>query len=277
MNVAELQTALNPLKLVPSPLVTDGVAGKKTMEAVDALLKQSKADGWQDWVDARRRIAAEQVLYEDVHHIEVGNIDGLVGEQTRYARSVWEARVRNGGKVDPKVENWRDTEKDVDRPESAKSNLWPRQDQVQQFYGKPGSGFVMMETPFPFRIAWAPQQTVMKVQVHGKCKEAFAKVWADTLKAYGYEELKRLRLDMFGGCTNVRKMRGGTRWSMHAFGCAWDVDPDRNQLKFKREMASLDDAPYAPFWAIVEANGGLSLGRLKNYDWMHFQFTRDLS
>lgn len=275
MDIMQLQTALNKLNL-GKPLRVDGIAGKMTMDAVDALLTQSGAEDWQDWVDSRRRIAAEQLVYEGLH-IEVGEIDGLVGEQTRYARSVWEVRQKNQGKPDPKVENWRDVDTGPLPPAVAPRTLWPKQSDVQSFYGTPGHGFVLMEMPFPLRIAWEPAKTVMRVSVHGKCKAAFARVWQNTLLHYGYEELKRLRLDMFGGCANVRKMRGGSSWSMHAFACAWDVDPDRNQLKWKREMASLDNAPYSDFWRIVYAEGALSLGRERNYDWMHFQFTRDLS
>jgi hypothetical protein len=88
--------------------------------------------------------------------------------------------------------------------------------------------------------------------------------------------IKQLRLDMYGGCFNDRKMSGGTSWSMHAFGCAWDVDPDRNQLKFKRAQARLDDEPYKAYWDIVYGQGAIGLGPERDYDWMHIQFTRDL-
>ena len=45
-------------------------------------------------------------------------------------------------------------------------------------------------------------------------------------------EIHRLRLDVWGGCLNVRKMRGGTRNSMHSWGIALDYDPQNNQLKW---------------------------------------------
>lgn len=274
MDTKQLQAELQKLKLVPFEIVADGVPGRRTMAAVDALLAQSDAEDWIDWADGRRRVAAEQLTFKNVG-IEVGKIDGLVGEQTRYARSVWDARRKiGGGKIDPEVERWRD--KEVWEPPQ-RPNVWPRQDQMESFYGKPGTGWVPLEMPFPLRLAWAPTTRVWKVQVHGKCKDAFSRIWGNTMLHYGYEELKRLRLDMFGGCGNVRKMRGGSRWSTHSWAAAWDVDPDRNQLKWGRDKASLDDAKYKRFWEIVEAEGAISLGRVKNYDWMHFQFTRDLS
>jgi hypothetical protein len=272
MEIRTLQAALNARDVKP-PLQVDGVAGRGTMAAVDALLSASGIKGFDRWPDARRLVVAEQLIYRDLG-IDVGAIDGLIGEQTRYARSVYEARLKG----DASVENWRDATTTGPTPAVTNAHAkWPRQADAQSFYGAPGTGFVMLDLPFPMRIAWQPIQTVTRVSVHGKCKDAFARVWRNALARYGHDEIRRLRLDMFGGCANVRKMRGSTRWSMHAYACAWDVDPDRNQLTWSRAQASLDDPAYGPFWDIVYAEGGLSLGRERDYDWMHFQFTRDFS
>ena len=102
----------------------------------------------------------------------------------------------------------------------------------------------------------------------------FARIFDGVLKAYGLARVQSLRLDMFGGLLNVRKMRGGSAWSMHSWGIAFDMDPDRNQLKWTRVLASLDDAPYATFWELVNAEGAIGLGTLRDYDWQHFQFAR---
>ena len=82
----------------------------------------------------------------------------------------------------------------------------------------------------------------------------------------------RLGLDLFGGCFNYRPMRGGTALSMHSWGIAYDGDPERNQLRWGRDRAEFAKPAFDPFWAIVEAHGAVSLGRARNYDWMHFQF-----
>jgi hypothetical protein len=275
MNVQQLQAEL--VKLKHDTAGIDGIAGSKTMAAVDKVLEQSGAVNWSAWPDARRRVGAEQYIMRDIYGIEVGEVDGLVGEQTRYARTVFEGRLKNNGKPDPKVENWRDHEKPVAVPKGKPHEKWPKQKDVQKFYGKPGSGFTMITLPFQLRLAWAPSTTLSRVSVHGKCADAFLAVWRNAHQHYGMDELRRLRLDMFGGSANVRKMRGGSKWSMHAFACAWDVDPDRNQLKWGRAKASLDGPEYVPFWNIVYEQGGLSLGRERDYDWMHFQFTRDFS
>jgi hypothetical protein len=271
MDVRALQAALNKRGITP-PLDVDGISGKKTSAAVDALLTQAKVK-FANWADARRIIAAEQAIYKEAA-IEVGAIDGLVGEQTRYARAVWDARQSGDPAKVKAVESWRDLEENKPKPSGNAAAKWPTQSGCQAFYGAPGSNQVMLTLPFPQRIAWEPTKTVTRVSCHAKCKDAFYRVWKNTLDHYGHDEIKRLRLDMFGGLLNVRKMRGGSAWSMHAWGIAWDVDPDRNQLKWTTKLATLDDAPYRKFWEIVEAEGGVSLGRLRDYDWMHFQFAR---
>jgi hypothetical protein len=35
---------------------------------------------------------------------------------------------------------------------------------------------------------------------------------------------------MYGGLLNVRRQRGGTRWTPHAWGVEIDIDPENNQL-----------------------------------------------
>jgi hypothetical protein len=69
-------------------------------------------------------------------------------------------------------------------------------------------------------------------------------------------------------------MRGGSSWSVHSFGAAIDFLPDENQLKWGKDKASLARPEYEAFWEIWENEGWMSLGRRKNYDWMHVQATK---
>lgn len=273
MNVKQLQSEL--AKLGHDIGSIDGIAGRKTLAAVDALLNSTGAK-IEDWADPRRLIAAEQAIYLQLK-INAGSVDGLVGEQTRYARTVYAARLKTGGKPAPKVEEWRDKEKPVQVPDTPARRPWPRQSDVESFYGTPGSGWTLVKMPFPLRLAWDLAKTIPHASVHSRCEPAFKRIWEKTKEHYGHERIKELRLDYYGGAGNVRRMRGGTRWSMHAYGCAWDVDPDRNQLRWGRDKATLDESVYKPFWEIVYTEGALSLGKERNYDWMHFQFTRDFS
>ena len=145
---------------------------------------------------------------------------------------------------------------------------------MTRFYGPPGEHMTRIEMPFPLRLAWDTGTIVRRVTVHEKCADAFGEIWKDVLAFYGLDRMRALGLDLFGGCLNVRKMRGGNAWSIHSWGAAWDVDPDRNQLQWGRDKAELAKPCYADFWRIVEDHGGVSLGRAKNYDWMHLQFAR---
>lgn len=45
-------------------------------------------------------------------------------------------------------------------------------------------------------------------------------------------------------------------------------------LKVHRPQARLSGTDYDAFWEFVEDEGGVSLGRERDYDWMHFQFAR---
>ena len=85
------------------------------------------------------------------------------------------------------------------------------------------------------------------------------------------DERAKLGLDLFGGSLNVRKMRGGNNWSVHAWGAAIDFDPARNQLRWDSSKARLGKLDAERFWRIWEEAGWTSLGRTKNYDWMHVQ------
>ncbi len=69
-------------------------------------------------------------------------------------------------------------------------------------------------------------------------------------------------------------MRGGQSYSMHSWGIAIDFDPERNQLKWGRPRARLSHSDAAPFWDAWEAEGWVSLGRARNFDWMHVQAAR---
>lgn len=152
---------------------------------------------------------------------------------------------------------------------------WPNQAGVRAFYGEPGNPQCtagMAELAYPMKIAWDKTAVIRRFRCHAKVEKPFERIFAATLAHYGLPEIQRLGLDLFGGCYNLRQMRGGTAWSMHSWGIAIDLDPTRNQLKWGRDRAAFAKPAYEPFWKIVEAEGATSLGRARNFDWMHFQF-----
>jgi len=153
------------------------------------------------------------------------------------------------------------------------NNNWPKQNYADmvKFYGEVGTNQTSLVLPYEMKLAWDLDSKVTKLTCHKKVKDSLERILKNTLDHYGLEEIKKLKLDVFGGCLNVRKMRGGSSWSIHSWGAAIDLDPDRNQLKWNKDKAYFAKPEYEPFWKIVESEGWISLGREKNYDWMHFQ------
>lgn len=143
---------------------------------------------------------------------------------------------------------------------------------INHLYGEQGTKQVYAQVPFKLRLAWDLNQTISRFQCHESIQGNVETIFEEMLISYGYDKLKELGLDIFGGCLNVRNMEGGSTASVHSWGLAIDLDPLNNQLKWGKDKAEFARPEYDKFWEIVERNGGYSLGRTKNYDWMHFQF-----
>lgn len=140
-------------------------------------------------------------------------------------------------------------------------------------YGKPGDGkqFVKINLPYPMVVAWDKEYTINKLLCHHLVAENFRRVFEDILLEYGLPEIKRLGIDLYGGCYNFRQMRGGTSWSTHSWAIAIDLDPARNLLHETSKTARFARPEYQKMIDIFYDYGFVSLGREKNYDWMHFQ------
>lgn len=146
--------------------------------------------------------------------------------------------------------------------------------QLIEKYGKPdpnGGYLVTIDLPYPMRLAWDKNTTVTRMRCHKLVAENFRKLFCDLLNAYGLEKLQELRIDLFGGCFNFRVMRGGSDYSRHSWGVAIDLDPERNLLHETSKTARFARKDYKKMIDIFYKNGFVSLGREKNYDWMHFQ------
>ena len=142
-------------------------------------------------------------------------------------------------------------------------------------FGQPnatGAGYLTAITlPYPMRLAWDINTSITRMSCHKDVSQAFLNVFNELLKHYGYNELKRLGIDLYGGCFNYRKMRGGNSWSTHSWGIAIDLDPARNLLKETSKTARFARPEYKAMIDIFYKHGFESLGVEKNYDWMHFQ------
>lgn len=142
-------------------------------------------------------------------------------------------------------------------------------------YGTPtetGAAYlVTVNLPYPMRLAWDLDTTVTRLRCHKLVAIKFEEVFKDILATYGLPRIKELGIDLFGGCFNFRKMRGGSAWSKHSWGIAIDLDPARNTLKETSRTARFARPEYKDMIDIFYKHGFISLGREKNYDWMHFE------
>lgn len=150
------------------------------------------------------------------------------------------------------------------------------QDQIIHKYGNPGdeSNLITIDLPYPMRVAWDLNTTVNKMRCHKLIAPNLKAVFEEILAHYGLPEIQRLGIDLYGGCYNFRKMRGGTSWSRHSWAIAIDLDPERNSLKSTSKTAKFAKPEYKAMIDIFYKHGFMSLGREKNYDWMHFEINQ---
>jgi len=147
--------------------------------------------------------------------------------------------------------------------------------QLMQKYGTPNeTGFnylVTIPLPYPMRLSWDKSKIITRLRCHKLVANQLTAIFKDILDFYGLEHIQRLGIDLYGGCFNFRKMRGGSDWSRHSWGVAIDLDPERNSLKATSKNANFAKMDYQPMIDIFYKHGFVSLGREKNYDWMHFE------
>ena len=157
------------------------------------------------------------------------------------------------------------------------------------FPNKNGEGYLeLIDIPYPMRLAWDTSIIVNRISCHKDITSNILQVFDDLLCEYGYDKIKELGIDLYGGMFMYRPKRGrekqyikaiedgdkklaSTYLSNHSWGTAIDLDPARNLLRESSRTARFARPEYKPMIDIFYANGFESLGVEKNYDWMHFQ------
>lgn len=147
--------------------------------------------------------------------------------------------------------------------------------QIIKKYGSPnetGAGYlVTIKLPYPMRIAWDTDTSVSSIRCHTLIADKLLAVFNDLLSHYGYDKIKELGIDLYGGCFSYRRMRNGSAWSRHAWGIAIDLDPARNTLRETKKTARFARPEYKKMIDIFYKHGFISLGRERDFDWMHFE------
>lgn len=243
----------------------DGLDGPQTHRAVDAALGGVGAR----WSKKRRLIGAAQKILNDLG-FEAGTVDGYAGHNTKEALAGWHYERVHGRR------------EEVDRTASShylgKSSPLPFQRDVETFYGRPGdqikSRLARVDLPFKLRIDYNLRQSVSRLTVHERCAQPLENALIAVHKEYGPERMRALGIDRYAGGYNHRKMRGGSKWSMHAYGCAVDFFAAPNGLRMKCPEALFCGAEYRAFLDIMESHGWLPAIRLWGKDAMHFQMAR---
>lgn len=238
----------------------DGDFGDGSRTAARAMAAKRAPRYAPTWPDARVRLAVEQAMMTDVGTYHAA-IDGIGGPATQAALIGWQDWI---------------TFKRPPLPDAVLTHqptVFPRQSGVAAFFGKPAdeTNLVSFVPAYPLLFAG---KAVSKVRLNKRCAESGARILEDVLAEYGLDRIAELQLNDFGGSFSPRPMRNGKTWSMHAYGAAWDFDADRNQLNWTSATAYMAKPDYRAFIEAHYRHGWISLGRERNFDWMHFQAVR---
>lgn len=254
-----IQSELNKIK--KTNLVVDGVLGGGTVAQLNNLI-----DIPIEWNIDRKIVGTIQWICK-YYKLEIGEIDGYFGDQTQSCYDDLVVLLSTGKSPEP----FRVESPIIQR--SKTTSKWPIQNTaaLTKFYGSVGTNQVSVRVPYPLKIAWNTQQITNKIQCHAKVADSVLHILEQTKSHYG-DDIDNLGLDLFGGCLNVRKMRGGTEYSTHSWGIAFDFSPSLNQLKMNHTTAQFAKPVYNKWFDFWYAEGAISLGKEKDYDWMHTQF-----
>lgn len=226
----------------------DGKVGAKTLAAAWRIKGMEELEailGPMAPVD--RVVAAAQVILERAG-FDPGAIDGKYGPGTDAAFLAWQG-----------------------------VQLPTRGNDMASRYGPAGGAQCtrgLVRVPWGMVLAWDQSQEITQFSCHELVAAGAQRAFDRIAALYTPAQIIDLGLHLYGGCFNFRKMRGGSSLSTHAYGLAIDFDPARNRLNWGADRARLAQRDAVPFWRAWEAEGWTSLGRARNFDYMHVQAVR---
>jgi hypothetical protein len=109
-------------------------------------------------------------------------------------------------------------------------------------------------------------KAVSTIRVHERCAQSLLTVLT-ALAAQGFRPI----LAQYAGVYNHRPMRGGSSWSLHAYGAAVDLAPHNNGLHTHWPTKATMPLEVMEIFA---SEGWLPAGAFWSRDAMHFQATR---
>lgn len=255
----------------------DGDAGRRTMAALHRISAIPST-----YTMGKRIIAFIQYITILEPQIDDVVIDGLLGPATEHAIQQITAIRKNG-----RVDLWRDrieangganpfahfTRILTTRDDSGVD--WPEEVDLRKFYGEIGENWVpTARLPFSLKLAWDTKRTIQRFTVNRKIKVQVENIFDEIYNVYSADEIRTLGLDLWAGASVVRKIRGGSRYSSHSYGCSIDINSSDNKLRWDKNQATMAGPEYEKFWTAIYRNGGRSLGIERDYDFMHWGFYR---
>jgi hypothetical protein len=159
--------------------------------------------------------------------------------------------------------------------------MWPPEKipDLNLFYGDPrgangtpnlsweSRNLTFWEPPYPMFYSDGKMTPLRHLRVHNKCVGTFDAAFKDVLATLGLNYIKEFRLDISGGTYCYRLERGGSRLSVHSWGCAIDMDPGHNPFPTQWKPGMID----YKFVEIMLKHGFCWRGAGHDIDPMHFQ------
>ena len=134
---------------------------------------------------------------------------------------------------------------------------------LRLFYGDPGDESNLVNLPV-VGVKYAGK-TVKTIRCHKRCAESLSSILLDLADAAPW------MLERYDGCYNFRRMRGGSNWSLHAYGAAIDFDAANNGNH--THWPARATMPFEVM-EIFARHGWLSAGVFWGRDAMHAQMTQ---
>lgn len=223
----------------------DGKVGPQSLAASWRVPGMDAIEAIHGGLTPQRRVVAAAQMALEAAGFDPGPVDGFWGPQTEAAFDAFRGK--------PAIARM------PDRAEA---------------FGPAGSDRCTrgrIHVPWKMVLAWNPSQVITEIRCHELVALSGQRAVNRIAAYYGPAAIRDLGLHLFGGCFNHRTKRGGTSLSTHAYGIAIDFDPARNRLRWGADRARLAQRDAIPFWEAWEAEGWVSLGRTRNFDWMHVQ------